>query len=375
MLIGIEATRANKATKTGVEWYAWHVIQQLKKITTGDPNSWVLYSNEMLHGGLEALPANWFEVRAHWPLRYGWTQFRLSWELWRRPADVMFFMGSTLSRIVPKKTVVTVHDVGFHLYPQLYKKRQVHIHEIAMRDVIKRAARIVTVSEFSGRAIVDAYGVDPSRIAITPNGVDHELYRPIGDAGAIEERLQRYRIARPFFLVIGRLEAKKNLTNLVRAFNQFKTQRGIGDPHQLILVGMPGFGYEEISHAIKTSLFRDAIHELGYVPESDMPFLLNAAVALIHPSWYEGFGIPPVMAMASGCPVLSSSAGSLPEVIGADAGQFFPPDQPDAMTVAMSRIVSDAELRVRLREAGLKRAAIYTWENTARKTKPVLTDW
>ncbi|MCI0479702.1 glycosyltransferase, partial [Candidatus Uhrbacteria bacterium] len=228
MLIGIEASRANKPEKTGVEWYAWHLIRELKGLTADDGHSWILYSNGALKGGLDVLPANWFEVRAAWPFPYGWTQFRLSWELRRRKVDVAFFPGSTLPRYSPAKTVVTVHDVGFHRLPKLYKPRQVHIHEMAMREIRKRAARIVTVSEFSGREIADAYGIDPARIAITPNGVDHDLYRPITDAVAVEERLRRHRIGQPFFVAVGRLEAKKNTVNLVRAFTAFKSRRGIG---------------------------------------------------------------------------------------------------------------------------------------------------
>lgn len=375
MLIGVEASRANKPTKTGVEWYAWQVIQEMKRLTKEDGHSWILYTNKMLHGGLEVLPENWFEVRAGWPLPYGWTQLRLSWELYRRKIDVLFLPGSTMPRVVPKKTVVTIHDIGFHRLPKLYKQRQVHIHEVAMKEAIKRAARIITVSEFSGREMVEAYGIDPARIAITPNGIDHNLYRPITDTAMIDDRLRRFRLSKPFFLVIGRLEMKKNLVNLIKAFTAFKTRRGVGDPHTLVLAGVPGFGYDEIKRAIHDSTVRSDIVELGYVPELDLPPLLNAAEALIHPSWYEGFGIPPVMAMASGCPVLSSNAASLPEILGHDTALFFPPDQPEAMVAAMERLVSENGLRQTLQVAGLVQAAKYTWENTAKLTLPVLTAW
>jgi glycosyltransferase involved in cell wall biosynthesis len=375
MLIGIEATRANKLKKTGVEWYAWHVIQELKKLTANDGNSWVLYSNEMLRGGLEALPSNWFEVRAKWPLPYGWTQLRLSWEMWRRPTEVLFLPGSTLPRILPKKSVVTVHDVGFHRFPQLYKKRQVSIHEAAMKDIRRRASRIITVSEYSGREIAEAYGIDPSRIAVIPNGIDHNIYRPIADRASVDERLQRYRLTRPYFIALGRMESKKNLVTLVKAFDLFKARRGVGDPHSLVFVGIPGYGYEEIKSAIAKSPSRSSIHELGYVPEMDLPALLNAAEALVHPSWYEGFGIPPILAMACGCPVISSDAASLPEVIGPDAAIYFPPDQTEALTVAMTRMVSEQGLKEKLRTAGVSRAAKYTWTNTANLTLPVLSAW
>jgi len=375
MLIGIDASRANKANKTGVEWYAWHVIQELKKLTAQDNNSWILYTNEMLKGGLEQLPDSWYEVRARWPIKKGWTQVRLSWELWRRPTHVFFVPAHVLPRACPNKSVVTIHDVGFHRYPQLYKKRDRQFHEWSTKDIARRAARIITVSEFSGREIAECYGIEPSRIAITPNGVDHNVYRPVANQQAIEECLRRYRLGRPFIVAIGRLEAKKNTANLVKAFSLLKARRGVGDPLKLVLIGNPGFGYEEVKKAIDESSAKQDIVQLGYVPESDMPLLLNAASALIHPSWYEGFGIPPVMAMACGCPVLSSNAASLPEIIGPDAAVYFSPGELQGMSIAMDRILNESELVQHLRLAGLERAARYTWRDTAEKTLPVLTKW
>jgi glycosyltransferase involved in cell wall biosynthesis len=374
MLIGIEATRANKTTKTGVEWYAWHVIQELKNLTQNDGNSWVLYSNSPLSQGLEKLPENWYEMRLKWPLPFGWTQFRLSWDLRQRPVDVLWLPGSTLPRILPKKTVVTVHDVGFHHLPKLYKKRQVKIHEHAMKEIRKKATRIVTVSEFSGRDIAEQYGIDPKKIAITYPGVDLSAYRPVKDAAAVEERLARYRISTPFFISVGRLEAKKNIVTLVKAFTQFKTRRGVGDPHKLVLVGVPGFGYEDIRRAIADSAFRSDILELGYVPEADKPALLTAAQALVHPSFYEGFGIPPVEAMACGCPVISSNAASLPEVLG-DAAAYFSPHEPEQLVSAMDRLAQDWQARDTMKAAGIERAQRFSWKATAEKTLPVLTQW
>ncbi|MFA5185819.1 MAG: glycosyltransferase family 1 protein [Patescibacteria group bacterium] len=374
MLIGIEATRANKTVKTGVEWYAWHVIQELKNLTLNDGNSWILYSNAPLAGGLEKLPENWYEMRLKWPLPYGWTQMRLSWDLRKHPIDVLWMPGSTLPRIMPKKTVVTVHDVGFHHLPKVYKPRQVHIHEQAMREIKKKAARIMTVSEFSGRDLAESYGIDPKNIAITYPGVDLETYRPITDAAEIEERLRRYRLSQPYYIYVGRLEAKKNILTLIKAFNQFKTQRGVGDPFKLALAGAPGFGYELIKQAINNSPVKSDILELGYVPETDKPYLMAGAEALVHPSYYEGFGIPPVEAMACGCPVISSNAASLPEILG-DAALFFSPDEPEQLTSLLDKLAQDWETKKRLKEAGIERAKRYTWKSTAQRTLPVLTQW
>lgn len=374
MLIGIEATRANKPTKTGVEWYAWHVIQELKRLTVGDPHSWILYSNQVLTSGLEILPENWYEMRIKWPLRYGWTQLRLSYELYRHPIDVLWLPGSTLSRFMPKRTVITVHDVGFHRFPKLYKARQVHIHERAMKEIVRKAARIITVSEFSAREIAEAYKIDPARIAITYNGINITTYRPITERSLVEECLERYHVPEPFFIAVGRMEAKKNIPTLIKAFGEFKRRRGVGDPFYLVLVGAPGFQYDEIRQAINQSEYKTNILELGYVPEHDLPFLLNAATALVHPAWYEGFGLPPIEAMACGCPVISSNAASLPEVLG-DAALYFAPSSPEELVTRLSELVEQDDVRERLRTTGITRAAKYTWTATAASTLPVLTQW
>ncbi len=375
MLIGIDASRANKSNKTGVEWYAYHVIQQLKNLTEKDQNSWVLYSNDVLKGGLEKLPENWYEVRASWPLIKGWTQVRLSWEMWRRPTDVLFVPAHVLPRVAAKKNVVTIHDVGFHRFPQLYKARDRRFHEWSTKDIAKRAARIVTVSEFSGRELSERYGVPTEKIAVTYNGVNHDVFRPINDIAGIGERLQRYHVGRPFFICIGRLEAKKNIANLIRAFDLFKSRRGAGDPYKLVLVGNPGFGFEDIKKTLEKSTSKRDIVQLGYVPEGDMPYLLNGAEALVHPSWYEGFGIPPVEAMACGCPVISSNAASLPEICGPESAVYFPPGELDALATAMANVADDLALKQRLKLAGLARAARFTWKRTAEQTLPVLTQW
>lgn len=374
MLIGIEATRANKPLKTGVEWYAWHLIQELKAITSGGDQSWALYSDAPLTGGLEKLPSNWYEIRLPWPLRYGWTQTRLSWELRQRAPDVLWMPGSTLPRVVPPRTVATVHDVGFRRFPEMYKPYQVWIHDFAHREIAKKAARILTVSAFSGREMAETYGIDPAKIAVTPLGVDHDLYRPRRPEEGPAVCLERHRLTTPYILAVGRIEEKKNIAMLVRAFSEYKTRRGVGEPLRLVLAGLPGYRYDAVQAEIRRSAFRSDIVELGYVPEADMPCLLNAAAALVFPSRYEGFGLPPLQAMASGCPVLSSNAASLPEILG-DAAAFFSPDEPEQLVALLEKLTDDAAFSANLRAKGLARAKTYTWRRTAELTLAALTQW
>ncbi len=375
MLIGIDATRANKPKKTGVEWYAYHLIQMLKKLTEKDGNHWILYTNDPLTGGLEVLPENWYEVRATWAPKRLWTQVRLSWEMLRRTPDVLFVPAHVLPRFRPDNSVVTVHDVGFHRLPKLYKSAQIHYHETSTRYAVSSKARIIVPSEFTGRELVDLYHADASLIAITPLGIDHDVFRPITDAEEIERVVSKYHIPQPYFLYIGRLEAKKNVLGLINAFNLFKSIRGLGDPTTLVLAGLQGFGYDAIKKAMAASPYKDQILEVGYVDEKDKPTLISGALACCQVTWYEGFGIPPLEAMACGCPVIASNTSSLPEVIGDGNALFVRPESAEEISQAMVRISDDHTLATDLRKRGIDRASGYTWERTAKETLPVLTEW
>lgn len=371
MLIGIEATRANRQQKTGVEWYAYHLIQTLKRLPEAERHTWLLYGNDPLMYGLEKGPNNWHETRHSWPPKYLWTQLRLSWEIFRRPPDAMFVPAHVLPRAIPRRTVVTIHDVGFHRYPELYPWYQRWYHEWSTRDMVKRATTILTVSEFCKREIVELYGASPEQIVVTPLGIDHNRFHPVAQAEK-DAALERLQLAQPFYLFIGRLERKKNVTLLVDAFHRYKERRGNDDPMQLVLAGLPGEGADQIYRQAQSGAGAEAIRFLSYVPEELKPALLSAATAYIQPSWYEGFGLPPIEAMACGTPVLSSNAGSLPEVVGDGNALFFRPDHPEGLERAMSEIVDNGSVHDKLALRGLEWVKRYTWEATARKTLETL---
>jgi glycosyltransferase involved in cell wall biosynthesis len=384
MLIGIEASRANRLQKTGVEWYAYHLIQHLKRLPEAEAHSWMLYGNTPLSMGLEKGPANWHEQRLSWPPTYLWTQWRLSLEMVTRPPEVLFVPAHVLPRVIPKRSVVTIHDVGFIRHPELYPglNRLPGVRssfprrflDWSTRDVLKRASRIITVSEFSKRELVDAYGADPERIFVTHLGINHERYTPL-PAEDSAQVLQRFRVPTPYILYVGRLEQKKNVTTLIEAFTRYKQERGVGDPLQLVLLGQPGAGYEAIAQALQKSTARNEIHLVGYVSEEEKIGFLSAAVALVHPSWYEGFGFTPLEAMACGCPVICSHAGSLPEVVGIENALWFSPSDPEALERCLFHMMDDDSLRRHLRERGSAWVKRYTWEATARQTLPIITDW
>jgi glycosyltransferase involved in cell wall biosynthesis len=369
MRIGIEASRANRPVKTGVEWYAWHVIQQMKALPEAAKHEWLLYSNEALQDGLQSGPANWRERRLSWPPKYLWTQARFSWEMARRPSDVLFVPAHVLPAVSPKKSVVTVHDVGFKRSPEVYKKIQVAYHEITTRDIVRRQARIITVSEFCKREIVELYGADPSKVFVTPLGLDHERYFPQPSAT----------IRRPYLLFIGRIDRKKNLLTLVRAFEmiadefpdlELKIAGTFSGP-----AGLSTTGAKELMDAIEFSIYQDRINMLGYVKEEDKPALFSGASMYIQPSIYEGFGLPPLEAMACGTPTICADSTCLPEVVGEGNALFFNPTDAEALANACRRLLADENLRATLIQRGLSRAKEYDWRRTAQETLEILETW
>lgn len=373
MLIGIDTSRANRREKTGVEWYAYHLIQHLQKIDEARTHDWDLYTDRPLDSGLEKRPSNWHERFLVWPPKYAWTQARLSYEMWRRPPQVLFIPVHVLPRVIPARTVVTVHDVGFYRHPELYTPVQNRYQRWSTQDILKRASAVMTVSEYSRQELLHFLPVDPKKVIVTPLGVDSVRYKRLS-LERVKPVLAALKVPTPFFLYIGRLEAKKNTLLLIEAFHRYKTDYGLGDPYQLVLAGVPGQQYDQIGRALARSPVRDQIHVTGYVTEDQKIALLSSAAALIHPAWYEGFGLTPLEAMLCDCPVLCSRAASLPEVVGTGNALWFDPADAESLTHAMAQVVQHPEFCEPLRANGRAWASQFSWEETAAQTFQVLTN-
>jgi glycosyltransferase involved in cell wall biosynthesis len=369
-LIAIEAARPNRPEKTGTEWYGYHLIQEMKKIA--DPEDrFILYTNAPLHSGLEAMPnGNWEEKILKWPLPRFWTQGLLSLEMLFHPPDVLFIPAHAMPFIHPDKTVVTLHDVGFERHPDFYSKPDLWYHRWSVKYVIKEAAKIITVSEFSKKELVELCGAPAEKIEVTHLGYDAERYRSDYDRDKIRAVFQKYQIREPYLLYIGRLEKKKNIQLLVEAFGEFK-KKNKGDRHHLALVGRPGFAYDKIKQTIERYNLKGWVIETGWIQEEDVPYVMSGAEVFVFPSLYEGFGIPLLEAMACGTPVLASSAASLPEV-GGDAVMYFDATKIESAISALEKILGDQALKRDLRERGLARAKNFSWAKTAEKTLAIL---
>ncbi|MEK7451738.1 MAG: glycosyltransferase family 1 protein [Patescibacteria group bacterium] len=373
IIYAIDAWSANQKKKSGVETYAYQLIQTMKQHPLEQNERVVLYSPTKLQGPLAELPNGWEEKTLSWPFRFGWMQGRVSLELFRRPPSVFFVPAQGIPRRLPTVScpiVTTIHDVGFARRPDLYdaasRKRLVKLTKRSVRN----ASHLITISEFSKSEIVSIYRVSPDRITTTHLAADTSIYKQLSQE-EIEPVLERNRLGKHFFLYVGRLDQKKNVETIIRAFDQFKLDRGVGDPYELVLVGEPGFGFASMKNWIDHARSKDQIHTLGYLETSDIAALMNAATAFLFPSWYEGFGIPNLEALACGAPLILSDIPAHREVIG-DAGLFVSPENADAFAKAMKQIVEDPTFKETLNQKGLARTALFDWKKTAEKTWEVL---
>ncbi len=381
MIIGIDASRANKPQKTGVEWYSYHLIEEFKKMAPR--HQYFLYTNQSLTGALAQCPSNFKEIRLKWPIPRSWTIGRLSWEMkfGKYRPDVLFVPAHTLPLLNPKKSVVTIHDIGFEHFPAAYHWADKLYHKLIIQIIKRSATTIITPSQFTKDDIIRTYGLAPEKISVVHNGYDSTHYRQFTPEERVTARQtlkDKYHLDTPFILFIGRLELKKNIPRLVAAFAQFKARRPAAT-HKLVLIGAPGLTFHLVAKQIKKFKLEKDIIMPGWVGDDDLPIFLNAAELFVFPSLFEGFGIPVLEAMACGCPVICSNTTSLPEVAG-DSALMFDPADTEAITGAMESLLvasaSDPAAAENPRQAlitrGLTRAQQFSWAKTARQILTIL---
>jgi glycosyltransferase involved in cell wall biosynthesis len=269
----------------------------------------------------------------------------------------------------PCALIATIHDLAAFHVSRKYDWKRMFYGRVVARQLAARQDQLIAISENTARDLHRFWKVSPERITVIHHGVDHHRFAPGPPGISKAVGRQRFNLHQPFFLYVARLEhPAKNHLRLIRAFERFKAATGL--PWQLVLAGSDWHGARTIHDAIRASPARGDILCLGFVAADDLPMLYRAADAFVYPSLYEGFGFPPLEAMACGCPVLCSRRGALGEVIG-DAAITIDPEHVTAMELQMTRLATDADLRGRLRMAGLQHAGTFSWARTASQTLQV----
>ncbi len=370
MLIGIDASRANHNEKTGVEWYAFFLIQELKKIVPSGDRV-VLYADAPLRGDLAVLPVNWTEKVLRWPPRRLWTQARLSLEMIFHPPDALFVPAHVAPLIHPKKTVATIHDIAARDFPESYNRFERWYSLWFARYAGEYLWRIITPSVSTKTELVNGGYVSGGNVYAVHHG-NGEKYRPIDDKAIIVAAEQKYGLRAPYILSVGRLEKKKNTVGIIMSFEKIKSggTENVKDL-QLVLIGKPGFGYEKVSDLISRSPFKNDIITLGWVDENDLPAIMNGATVFVFPGFYEGFGLPIIQALACGLPVVASNHPALVEVGGA-AIIAVDPENIGELAAQISRLLADDNLRKEKIALGFAQAKKYSWRKCAEETWDII---
>ena len=262
--------------------------------------------------------------------------------------------GALPLRSVGCPSVITVHDLAIYLNPGWFPGRQPLSTRLVIPRSLARADVIVAVSNNTADDIEELFGVPASRIDVVPHGVSH-LFRPMSseDLAIARSRLQ---LPERFILFVGTIEPRKNLETLLEAWAMLR------DRPDLVIVGAWGWLYEPIKE--RMGRLGAGVHHIEGLNPAELPAVYNLARVLAHPAWYEGFGFPPLEAMACGTPVVVSDRSSLPELVG-DAGLIAPADDPEAWRKALEKVVGDSDLAADLKRRGILRAAQFSWGRSA----------
>jgi len=261
------------------------------------------------------------------------------------------------------KTVITVHDLAFYRQPKAYSLRK-KVFKLAMTPFsIRHADKIIAVSANTKKDIMEYFGCDPAKIEVIHNGVGRE-FKKIHDEKALKSVKEKYGLSRPFILFVGTIEPRKNILRLIEAFHLMAGRKSI--EHDLVIVGKRGWLYQDVFDAAREK-GKGRIMILENVTDEELPLVYNSADVFANPSLYEGFGIPPLEAMACGVPVITSNTSSLPEVVG-EAAIKVNPYNTGNIADAITQVLTDGRLRHHMIEAGLERAKLFTWEEAAKNT-------
>lgn len=288
------------------------------------------------------------------PLPYRW--------FFGNQAEITHFFNYIVPPFVHGKTVVTVHDMVYRAFPETVRGRTKHMLDLGLVKSMRRADRIVTDSEFSKSEIIKYYPEFAEKIRVVPCGVDMQKFHPETDPAKIVQVREKYGLSGQYFLYLGTLEPRKNLERLIDAYAAFAKKHEA--PAKLVLAGGKGWLYDGIFAKVQKLGLEQQVIFTQYIDSEDMCALMSGALAFTFPSIYEGFGMPPLEAMACGTPVLVSDAASLPEVTG-NSAVIVKADSTESIADGLERLYTDENLRGRLSAEGLERAKSFSWERSA----------
>ena len=359
MLIGIDASRAVSRRRTGTEAYAFYLLQSLIPLTERKNHQLRLYFNQAPGPGL--FPNSTHIETCVIPFARLWTHVRLAHELRQRPPDLFFTPAHVIPISYRGASVATVHDLGYHYFPEGHTRRQLAYLKWSTRSNCHSSRKIIADSKTTKSDLIKLYDTDPGKIKVIYPGIDPQLQR-VSNERELAAVWKKYQIKPPYLLFISTLQPRKILVRLLQAY------AASGLEHELVLAGRRGWRSAPILEQI-TQLdppVRERIHLTGFVDEADKGALISGATALLYPSLYEGFGFPLLEGQKCGTPVIAANTSSLPEIAGG-AALLVDPEDTAALTRAMQHLTADADLRAALCSKGYANIERFSWEKTARQ--------
>jgi len=346
----------------GMGWFAWHTLSQM---TANHPETEFIFffdrpwSDEFVFGK-NVTPVALFPQARHPFLYFWWFEHSIPAALKKYKADVFYSPDGYLSLSTKVPQVGVIHDLNFEHYPDDLPFLTRLYYRYFFPRFAKQAARIITVSEYSKSDLIKCYDITPDKIDVAFNGVN-DLYKPV----SIETQQlirNKYTNGAPYFIFVGMLHQRKNIANLLRAFENYRQRPGANA--KLLIVGHRKWWTNEMETVYTGMKYRDEIVFTGRQPIEELVLLVGSALAMTYVSYFEGFGVPIVEAMRCGVPVITSDVTSMPEVSG-DAAILTDPFNPESIADAMNTIATNETLRKTLAEKGIERAKQFDWDKTS----------
>ena len=379
MKIGIDIRTLLDARPSGVSEYVLNLLKEMFKLDTA--NEYRLFYN--CFGDCPNLPefkqANVKLIKYNYPnkvLNYLLFKIFNYPKLDKALAVDVFFMPhlNFIGLSVGAKSLLTVHDLSFLKYPEFFSARKNFWHRmVKAKKLLKRFSLVIAVSENTKRDIMELGGINPDKVKVIYSGVGEEYKKLplINYQFSVKRVRDKYNLPERFILYLGTIEPRKNVDGIIRAYNQLRVMSCELRDYKLIIAGARGWKSENIYREWDKSAFKNDIKFLGYVEPDDKIYLYNLASVFIYPSFYEGFGFPPLEAMACGVPVVASFASSLPEVLG-QAALLVDPYNIQDMAGGLEQVLTDENLKNKLIARGLELVKQFDWKKAAREYLRIL---
>ena len=380
MRIGINGYEAvvprfgfNKKTclpnRVGSSEFCFQLLSKLAKLDT--KNEYSIFLPVDPSADLPKETKKWRYVTFH--SKKLWTLLGLSKKLKGYKLNVFFSPTHYLPLLVSSPSVISILDVSYLYFPNLFKKKDLYQLKFWGGYSIRKAKKIITISSSSRNDIIEMYKVNPEKIAVVYPGVK-ELKTENIKSKSMEDLKEKFGISSPYILFVGTLQPRKNIVRLVEAFSKLKTENlKSKDNLELVIVGKRGWQFEEILNSPQKYAVANRVKFLDSVSDEDLPSLYKNALCFCLPSLYEGFGLPILEAMQYGCAVATSNVSSLPEA-GGDAALYFDPESAEDIAKTLQTLIDDEELRKDLVKKGHEQVKKFSWEKTARETLKILED-